>query len=94
MSEIEINGMAHVILTVSRFSEARQFYKSLLPKFGMICVMDGQDFCYHVGGRTAIGIRRCDPEFSAETFQQYRVCLLYTSPSPRDAESSRMPSSA
>ncbi len=75
MSEIEINGMAHVILTVSRFSEARQFYKSLLPKFGMICVMDGQDFCYHVGGRTAIGIRRCDPEFSAETFQQYRVGL-------------------
>ena len=57
MSEIEINGMAHVILTVSRFSEARQFYKSLLPKFGMICVMDGEDFCYHVGGRTAIGIR-------------------------------------
>ncbi len=41
----------------------------------MICVMDGQDFCYHVGGRTAIGIRRCDPEFSAETFQQYRVGL-------------------
>ena len=37
--------------------------------------MDGQDFCYHVGGRTAIGIRRCDPEFSAETFQQYRVGL-------------------
>ena len=57
MSEIEINGMAHVILTVTRFSEARQFYKSLLPKFGMMCVMDGQDFCYHVGGRTAIGIR-------------------------------------
>ena len=24
----------------------------------------------------------------------YRICLLYTSPSPRDAESSRMPSSA
>ena len=75
MSEIEINGMAHVILTVSRFSEARQFYKSLLPKFGMICVMDGQDFCYHVGGRTAIGIRKCDPEFQDEQFQQYRVGL-------------------
>ena len=25
---------------------------------------------------------------------EYRNCLLYTSPSPRDAESSRMPSSA
>ena len=27
-------------------------------------------------------------------FHQLIVCLLYTSPSPRDAESSRMPSSA
>ena len=45
MSKIEINGMAHVILTVTRFSKAREFYKSILPKFGMICVMDGQDFC-------------------------------------------------
>ncbi len=75
MSKIEINGMAHVILTVTRFSKAREFYKSILPKFGMTCVMDGKDFCYHVGGRTAIGIRRCDPEFESETFKQYRVGL-------------------
>ena len=27
-------------------------------------------------------------------FAQYDVCLLYTSPSPRDVEESRMPSSA
>lgn len=67
MSEIEINGMAHVILTVTRFRKAREFYKNLLPKFGMACVMDGEDFCYHVGGRTAIGIRKCDPEFLGET---------------------------
>ena len=30
-----------------------------------------------------------DPEYA-----EYRVCLLYTSPSPRDSTSSRMPSSA
>ena len=29
-----------------------------------------------------------------EQRKRYRNCLLYTSPSPRDAESSRMPSSA
>ena len=28
---IQINGMAHVILTVSRFEEAREFYCGLLP---------------------------------------------------------------
>ena len=31
---------------------------------------------------------------SAETTQEYESCLLYTSPSPRDATLSRMPSSA
>ena len=28
------------------------------------------------------------------TLKQYKTCLLYTSPSPRDCELSRMPSSA
>ena len=27
-------------------------------------------------------------------YEQYYICLLYTSPSPRDVEESRMPSSA
>ena len=73
--EIAINGMAHVILTVSQFDKARAFYSGLLPKFGMTCVHDGPDFCYHVGARTAIGVRKCDPEFTDERFQQYRVGL-------------------
>ena len=72
---IDINGMAHVILTVRQFERARKFYCALLPKFGMSRVFDGPDFCYHVGGRTAIGIRRCDPEHQDERFMQYRVGL-------------------
>ena len=72
---IGINGMAHVILTVSQFDKARKFYSSLLPQFDMKCVMDGPDFCYHVGARTAIGIRRCDPDFEGQRFEQYRVGL-------------------
>ena len=31
---------------------------------------------------------------SARVKQYYKTCLLYTSPSPRDVEESRMPSSA
>lgn len=72
---IAINGMAHVILTVSQFDKARTFYSSLLPQFGMALVHDGPDFCYHVGARTGIGVRKCDPEFEGEAFQQYRVGL-------------------
>ena len=72
---IDINGMAHVVLTVTRYEEAHKFYSALLPEFGMQKVEDGPDFLYHVGARTAIGVRKCDPEFNNETFQQYRVGL-------------------
>lgn len=72
---IDINGMAHIILTVSQFEKAAEFYRSLLPFFGMTRVFDGENMCYHVGGRTAIGIQRCDPAFAGERFQQSRVGL-------------------
>ena len=58
---------------------------------------------YTVFSGTA-GIRMSQSEDMAECKQRctrgaqqdalYNFCLLYTSPSPRDAESSRMPSSA
>src|ERR1700751_918685 len=72
---IEINGMAHVILTVSRFDAARAFYQRLLPQFGMKIVHDGEKLFYCVGARTAIGIEPCDPAFAGERFQQQRVGL-------------------
>ena len=39
---------------------------------------------------------KADPSFQAELddFFNHYVCLLYTSPSPRDKRQSRMPSSA
>jgi catechol 2,3-dioxygenase-like lactoylglutathione lyase family enzyme len=72
---IDINGMAHVILTVSQFEKAREFYSELLPFFGMKLMFDGDETCYHVGSRTAIGIRRCDPQYAGEKFAQLRVGL-------------------
>ena len=33
-------------------------------------------------------------KLAPEDANKYKVCLLYTSPSPRDSASSRMPSSA
>ena len=72
---IDINGMAHVILTVSRFDLARAFYGKLLPEFGMKSVYDGDGFFYCVGARTAIGIEPCDPALAGERFVQQRVGL-------------------
>jgi catechol 2,3-dioxygenase-like lactoylglutathione lyase family enzyme len=72
---IDINGMAHVILTVSRFEVAREFYRKLLSEFGMKVVHDGDKFFYCVGARTAIGIEPCDPALAGERFVQQRVGL-------------------
>ena len=65
---IEINGMAHVILTVSRFEVAREFYRKLLPEFGMKAVHDGDKLFYCIGARTAIGIQPCDPAHASGIF--------------------------
>jgi catechol 2,3-dioxygenase-like lactoylglutathione lyase family enzyme len=72
---IDINGMAHVILTVSRFEVAREFYRKLLPEFGMKPVHDGDKLFYCVGARTAIGIQPCDAALAGQRFVQQRVGL-------------------
>jgi catechol 2,3-dioxygenase-like lactoylglutathione lyase family enzyme len=72
---IEINGMAHVILTVSDFPAARAFYGKLLSLVGMTTVCDTDKFFYCVGGRTAIGIEPCALEHRHERFVQTRAGL-------------------
>jgi catechol 2,3-dioxygenase-like lactoylglutathione lyase family enzyme len=72
---IDVNGMAHVILTVSSFEKALLFYGELLPAFGMKKVFENEKFAYWVGGRTALGIQRCEEVYRAEKFVQYRVGL-------------------
>lgn len=72
---IQINGMAHVVLTVSSFDEAVAFYGKLLPFLGLKQVFEGSDFAYWVGGRTALGVQRCDEAHRGEKFVQMRVGL-------------------
>lgn len=72
---LDINGMAHVILTVSSFEAAKKFYGDLLPFLGMAKVFDDEGFVYWVGGRTALGIQPADPAHLVERFVQYRVGL-------------------
>ena len=72
---IQINGMAHVILTVSSFERALDFYGRLMPFLGLQNVFRGENFAYWVGGRTALGIQRCDDAYRSESFVQLRVGL-------------------
>jgi catechol 2,3-dioxygenase-like lactoylglutathione lyase family enzyme len=69
---IEINGIAHVYLTVQDFDRALPFYRQLLPFLGMRCLVDTPDLFYCVGGRTGVGIRRAR---RPEPFDQYRAGL-------------------
>ena len=72
---IQINGMAHVNLTVTSFPAAVEFYEQLLPFLGLQKVHESDKFVYWVGGRTGIGIQPCDPKYGTENFQQARVGL-------------------
>ena len=72
---IGINGMAHVMLTVSQFAAARAFYGRLLPALGMTPVCDTDKLFYCVGARTAIGIQPAGPAHDGGRFVQSRVGL-------------------
>jgi catechol 2,3-dioxygenase-like lactoylglutathione lyase family enzyme len=72
---MEINGVAHVMLTVSNFEACLPFYEKLLTYLGLKPVIINDDTFYCVGGRTAVGIMRGDVAHRAEKFEQRRVGL-------------------
>lgn len=72
---MEINGIAHIQLTVSNFEISRAFYERLLPFLGLRPIMQGDGFYYCVGGRTGVAISPADPEHAHERFVQRRVGL-------------------
>jgi catechol 2,3-dioxygenase-like lactoylglutathione lyase family enzyme len=72
---MEINGIAHVMLTVSNFDACRPFYQKLLAFLGLKPVIDTDGYLYYVGGRTAVGIVKADDCYHNERFAQLRVGL-------------------
>lgn len=72
---IEINGIAHLFLTVARFEECRAFYREILTFMGMVPVIDAEQMLYCVGGRTAVGIEPAGNEYGDDRFVQDRVGL-------------------
>jgi catechol 2,3-dioxygenase-like lactoylglutathione lyase family enzyme len=72
---MEINGIAHIQLTVSNFEACLPFYRKLLAFLGLTTVMDFDGFFYCVGARTGVAISRADEEYRQERFVQRRVGL-------------------
>ena len=72
---MEINGVAHVMLTVSNFEACLPFYEELLGFLGLRPVLKTDAMLYCVGGRTAVGIVRAEDRHREERFVQLRVGL-------------------
>jgi len=72
---MEINGIAHVFLTVSDFAACRPFYDRLLAFLGLTKVIDAEQMLYYVGGRTAVGVVPAAESYRDERFAQSRSGL-------------------
>jgi len=72
---IDINGIAHIQITVSRFELCAPFYEQLFKLFGMKIVFRTDAFIYGVGARTALGVTQCSDEYRSERFVQRRIGL-------------------
>ena len=72
---MEINGIAHLMLTVSNFEACSPFYEKILTYMGMKPVINADGMLYCVGGRTAVGIVKAEDAHRDERFVQLRVGL-------------------
>ncbi len=72
---MEINGIAHIQLTVSNFEACHAFYSKLLPFLGLTPVLDLEGLYYCVGARTGVAISTADEHYRSERFVQRRVGL-------------------
>jgi catechol 2,3-dioxygenase-like lactoylglutathione lyase family enzyme len=73
---MEVNGIAHIYLTVANYEACAAFYRRLLPFLGLTFVVrDTAESLYCIGGRTGFGITRAAPELSGERIRQERPGL-------------------
>jgi catechol 2,3-dioxygenase-like lactoylglutathione lyase family enzyme len=72
---MEINGIAHIQLTVNDLQRAMPFYEEVLAFMGMQAVVKNPEFLYMIGGRAAVAIARSSVDNRAAVFDQRRIGL-------------------
>jgi catechol 2,3-dioxygenase-like lactoylglutathione lyase family enzyme len=72
---MEINGIAHIQLTVNDLQRAMPFYEAVLAFMGMQCVVKNPEFLYMIGGRSAVAIARSSAANRDAVFDQRRIGL-------------------
>lgn len=72
---MEMNGIAHIQLTVNDYPACRAFYRQLFGKLEMKAVFDTDEVIYGIGSRTGILVRASAAEFRHQRFEQWRIGL-------------------
>jgi catechol 2,3-dioxygenase-like lactoylglutathione lyase family enzyme len=72
---MEVNGIAHIQLSVSRFEACVAFYDQLMPFLGLRVVHRADSFVYYVGGRTGYAISRAEPRYADQPHDAMRPGL-------------------
>jgi catechol 2,3-dioxygenase-like lactoylglutathione lyase family enzyme len=72
---MEVNGIAHIQLSVNRFDECVAFYDQLMPYLGLRVVHRGENIVYFVGGRTGLAISRAGAQHADEAHDAMRPGL-------------------
>lgn len=81
---ISINGVAHIVLSVTDVARSTLFYETVLGYLEFKTVFKDERGAYFVGGRTAIGIVRA--EENDDPFLQTRVGLHHVCLRARTAQ--------
>ena len=71
----EINGIAHIQLSVSDLTKSIPFYRKLLTGMGLTLVNDTPQGIYGVGGRTGITISQSQEPYTQDGYHQRRPGL-------------------
>src|SRR6185503_6245715 len=72
---MEINGIAHLQLTVNDLQRAMPFYEAVMGFMGMQAVVKSPQLLYMIGGRTAVAVTRSSAENRDHVFDQRRIGL-------------------
>ena len=83
---MQLNGIAHIQLTVSDMKRSRAFYAPLLDLFEMQILIDNETYFYCIGSRTGIAISPIDAQNQDDAFDQRRVGLHHLCLRARERE--------
>jgi catechol 2,3-dioxygenase-like lactoylglutathione lyase family enzyme len=72
---MQINGIAHIQLTVRNVKESTKFYEPLLHFLGLKTLMQSDEYFYCIGARTGVAICQIDPKHAEDEFDQRRIGL-------------------